>query len=287
MKVNNIFYYPSANILLIILYRIKLFLQSKYHFMKDYLSNQKEYKRVKKIYNTKKNKKAFVFANGPSINKIDFKKVNNYNYDIFVVNKFFETEKTKDVNVTYHVFSDPRYFELNHRYYQTFNNSLKKDHQIFLPFNYLSKFKSNDPKFFGFCDVENFLSNNVDNIVRPRGYISMTAFKALSIALYMGYEEIYICGFDNNQYLEAKSDINNSLFYTNLHFYKKEVNDPDNRQDVKKDWSSNNGYLMYTEHFLFTHLDKFAQTKKSIIKNLDPESLCISFSKDHNLDIYL
>ena len=114
----------------------------------------------------------------------------------------------------------------------------------------------------------------------------MTVYKALSIALYMGYEEIYICGFDNSQYLEVESDINNSLFYTNLHFYKKEVNDPDTTHDVKKDWP-NNGYLMYTEHFLFTHLDKFAQTKKSIIKNLDPESLCISFSKDHNLDIYL
>ena len=104
MKVNNIFYYPSANILFIILYRIKLFLQSYYHFMKDYLSHHKEYKRAKKIYNIKKNKKAFVFANGPSLDKIDFKKVNNYNYDVFVVNKFFENEKTKDVNTAYHVF---------------------------------------------------------------------------------------------------------------------------------------------------------------------------------------
>ena len=44
--------------------------------------------------------------------------------------------------------------------------------------------------------------------------------------------------------------------------------------------------MMYTEHFLFNDLEKFSQLKKTKIINLDKESLNISFSKDHNLDIY-
>lgn len=285
MKINNFLYYPSASLCEIILFRIKNFIEVRLKFFKQLLFYRKHVNITKKLKYTKKNKKAFIFANGPSINKLNIKKINKKYYDIFVVNKFINFSRIKDVKYNYYILSDPQYFNPKHPNYKILKKIIEnKSISLFVPFNFLSNFKSEN-NVFGFCDIQDYQDDNATDITKPRGYLSMTAYKALSIALYLGYSEIYICGFDNDQILNLFSDRKNNIFYKNIHFYKKKINDEEAVINVKHLYPSV-GYFMYTEHSLFNDLDKFAKVKKSKIINLDQNSLVTSFSKKHNLNVY-
>ena len=93
MKINNFFYYPAASISKIIIYRLKNLIEIKLKIIKQFFLYYKLIKKVKKLKNTKKNQKAFVFANGPSLNILSPDKINKINYDIFVVNKFINQKE--------------------------------------------------------------------------------------------------------------------------------------------------------------------------------------------------
>tara|TARA_B110000027_G_C16114861_1_gene299608 strand:- start:159 stop:1022 length:864 start_codon:yes stop_codon:yes gene_type:complete len=285
MKINNFFYYPAASISKIIIYRLKNLIEIKLKIIKQFFLYYKLIKKVKKLKNTKKNQKAFVFANGPSLNILSPDKINKINYDIFVVNKFINQKEYSSIEPNFYVLSDPGYFDHTNEDHEIVKKISSKNKLLFCPFNFISKKEFSNSNIYGFCDIEDHLDSNVQDITKPRGYLSATAYKALSIAIYLGYSEIFICGIDNNQILQSASDSQNNLFYKSTHFYKKKQNDKDSIIDIKKYWPSI-GYMMYTEHFLFNDLEKFSQLKKTKIINLDKESLNISFSKDHNLDIY-
>ena len=285
MKINNFFYYPTASILKIIIYRLRNLIEIKLKIIKQFFLYYKLIKKVKKLKNTKKNQKAFVFANGPSLNSLSPDKINKINYDIFVINKFIISKEYSSIKPNFYVFSDPGYFSHTNKNHKILKKILRKNKLVFCPFNFIAKKKFSNPNVYGFCDIEDHLDSNVEDITKPRGYLSSTIYKALSIAIYLGYSEIFICGIDNSQILQATSDSHNNLFYKNIHFYKKKKNDKDSIINIKKYFPSF-GYMMYSEHFLFNDLEKFSKLKKTKIINLDKESLNICFSKVHNLDIY-
>ena len=109
----------------------------------------------------------------------------------------------------------------------------------------------------------------------------MTAYKALSIACYMGYEKIYVCGFDNSYFKSIFVDKDNNVYYNDEHYYS-----PRRPIDLKYKVSHEGrsvGELLYTHHFLFKQLEKY---RGFPIINLDEESLVDAFKKHHDLDVY-
>jgi hypothetical protein len=285
MIVNNLLYYPAASIIRIIIYKLTLFLKTILRIAYQYFKFYNFIRKTKKLKNTRKSKKAFVFANGPSLRKIDFNKINKLGFDVFVTNKFNDNNNDK-LRLNFYVLSDPRYFDPSHKWFRIKENIKKKIYKnkyltLFVPFEFITHDLLAD-NVYGFCDYQNESSNNVSNIILPRGFISLTGYKALSIALYLGYSEIYICGFDNSYFSNIFSDKNNNLKNKIEHFYKKKDKEDEN---IKSNWKSL-GHMLYSEHFLFTDLDKFAKVKGSKIINLDESSLVTSFEKKHNLKIY-
>lgn len=254
-----------------------------------------EFKRTRKFKNAYKRKNAFVFANGPSLRKIDFRKVEKYRrqegFKLFGVNSFVLLENK--VIPDFYVLSDPAFFGdfryVNEKRKEEIVKTVKilseQKIPLFVPINFAkiikksNIFRQNDIFFFN--DFEFLWFNkNVSNILLPRAYQSMTAYKAISIALYMGFEKIYICGFDNNWFKFIEVNKENKIMYINEHF----KNQADDGVRIVPSWEAKNlGELLHGFAMLFYDLYKFPRDK---IINLDKESLVDAFSKKHNLDIY-
>jgi len=107
----------------------------------------------------------------------------------------------------------------------------------------------------------------------------MTAYKALAIACYLGYETIYICGFDNDYFKMVSVDENNVTYYYNKHFY-----DKGNKLKAVSSRGNTISDLFWDHHLLFKQLELF--NTHNII-NLNKKGLVDAFSKKHNLNLYL
>jgi len=123
--------------------------------------------------------------------------------------------------------------------------------------------------------------------------LSMTAYKALAIALFGNYDKIYICGFDNTYIADLGCDENNKIYRRAKHFYT--TKDAQGTAIHKKDYlmgldknakarprNVSQELLAYSR--LFSEMDKF---KDDRIINLDVDSLTDRFVKDDSLDIYI
>jgi hypothetical protein len=108
--------------------------------------------------------------------------------------------------------------------------------------------------------------------IRPRGYISLTLYKALALAIYQGYSEIYVLGMDNTEHLNLASDVNNSILNRSNHSYSTKTDEMTDISDLFSDGIAG-AFLMYAQ--TFGDLKKF----RAKITNLDKHSLTSQFPK--------
>jgi len=283
------FYYPNKSIIEIIIYRLKKTIYSRLLYWQDRISRHEAYRSLIDLKDSKTGKRAFVFANGPSLSILNPLKIKDTGYDIVAVNGYLWSDFSNIAKPTHYVLSDPVCFlydstsvsasrnHITNKYSFILKEIMESGISLFVPTKYLDTLPTSRKNIFGFCDIENELSKNIMDITKPRGYLSMTAYKALAISLYLGYDRIYICGFDNDYFKYLESNIDNQLFYTDKHFF-----DSGKKLNASSHANSVAEYL-YKDHFLFSHLSKFP---KSRLCNLDPKSLNTYFEKKHNLDVY-
>jgi hypothetical protein len=265
-------------------------------FYKDSIKSNKRKNRFNKLLsvkNSRRNKIAFVLAGGPSINTIDPIKLatfcNNNQSEIFCVNYFVNSDFAKEVNIDNWVISDFNHFDFNRPdtrlAHKNANSGVCK--KIFAAEQYANLIlNESQVEIIPFNDLEtsNIFSSNI-NPCFPRSYVSMTGYKALSIAAFMGFEKIYICGFDNTYIRDLDCDIDNKLYRRLIHFYS--IKEPisqtkiDENRIKLRDRTVADELLAYIR--LFSDLSRF---KKFPIYNLDPNSLTDAFPKDISLDIY-
>lgn len=258
------------------------------YLIKNY-KKLKELRKLESLRNSMKGKNAFVFANGPSLSLIDFKKVKYYqdilSYKVFCVNSFIS--KTTEILPDYYVLSDPAYFGYDNNLKEARLEEIKKDLYLlekykitlFVPLQFKDRINLNTQiYFFNDCELRWFNRNVVD-ITKPRSYLSMTAYKALAVACFMGFDKIYICGFDNNWFTTFKTDKFNRVYYINNHF----INQGDDGICYCDENEGRHlGEILFNHSYLFSDLFNFP---KNII-NLDSNSLVDAFSKNHELDVY-
>ena len=284
----HFFYYPDSSILAIAKYRLTRTLRVALSYWLQRIKFSPQYQALRKLKNGATGRNAFVFANGQSVDILDPAKVKNTGFDIFAVNGYLFSAFSQVATPTHYILSDPACFdtpdagnrssrdlEISRKYAPLFNTLDTLNTTLFVPMQYASRQKSK--RVIGFCDIENELSRNASDITKPRGYLSMTAYKALAIALFMGYDSIYICGFDNDYFQRLEADENNEAFYADAHFF----GDPE-KHSVKTE-GAHVGEFLYVHHFLFSNFGKFPP---GTIVNLHKASLNTFFSKKHDLDIY-
>lgn len=268
------------------LYFLRDVLWSTRYYTRYILPKRKSLHELKKLKNSKKGKSAFVFANGPSLANLSFEKVSKYQnegFDVFAVNSFISNQKNFIPN--FYVLSDPAYFRRD-----IIETALKKrveadldlinKHKItcFLPFEFDGK--KNLEKFYYFNDAECLTFNNFSNPLIPRSFFSMTAYKALLISIYLGYDKVYISGFDNDYFLGINNNEENEVSLLDKHFYVKDID----RKLIKSIGFNSIKDVLLDSYWLFYFLSKFS---KYNIVNLDKKGLCDEFSKNHSLDVYL
>lgn len=239
-------------------------------------------KGIRKLHNSRLGRTALVIGNGPSLKSLDVAVIRSEypSMDIFAVNWFPLTSEVEDLQPDYLVLSDPLTHPENRE--DPRNNDLWKyiynmnDLVVLLPswwFNSVEKSDRESGRFFFFEDtgLEGWTRNI--SLTRPRGYLSLTAYKALAAACYFGFDQILIIGIDNTMYKGLVVTENNSIHLNSHHFYQSSVSG-----DLT-DTSPNGVADVFFDISLCFHDLKRCFGRHPGIVHLDPNSLVDAFPK--------
>ncbi len=279
--------YLGLNIPRILLYWLDTVARNWYYRLKVVLPHYGRLRQTRKLKNSKKGKTALVLANGPSVGQLDPEKISRLQrengLEVFAVNSFVSSPMAAMVKPDYYLLSDPAFFQPEK--FPHLTERLTRDMQLlndadvpcFVPLE-----RYNTVSFrqkYGYYDRGNLFLSKI-TITGPRSYISMTSYKALAAACFMGYSQIFISGFDNDYFLNVVVDDNNDMYYVDRHFYDTPGAEPARVRDTH---ANSMGELLYSHHFLFKDLEKFREYP---IVNLNKGGLVDCFPKYHTLDVY-
>ena len=202
--------------------------------------------------------RCFILGNGPSLKDVDFSLISKE--FVFTVNNFSLVENYKKVKTNVHLWADLSFFELredqkyNHDDLMKYYIKISEENPIcFMPvqaydfvnrnrlneilninyFNYFSSFKS--------CDRFQF------DLAKTLSSYSTVVQYAISIAIYMGFKEIYLLGCDSTNVVSMINAAMN-IKSEGMHAYK---NDDVNEryQELLKQWSMAD--VFYDQYLLF------------------------------------
>ena len=260
--------------------KVKTLLRCALTYSYELLVGHRQFLQLLRLRNTAKGRSALVLGNGPSLASMGAERLAAFiegGGDVFGVNLWSENQDLRAIPPTYLAISDPntlrgdRLDETMERLkqYLLANPSIK----ILCP---IKRCKDIGERFgahrvIGFCDSDlRYWSRNISPLL-PRGYISMTLYKALSVAAWLGYDRIYVLGMDNTYPRNVYCDRNNRILNLEVHAGTK-----DYTNDIG-DLYGGVGDLLHELAFLFYDAKKFAVNKG--IRNLDPYSLTDAFVK--------
>lgn len=162
-----------------------------------------------------------IIANGPSFNKeIAASIISKRKYfHVFTMNSYCLDSISKKLIPDYYLLSDPANFETENESIKVDNNALKKyikNSAIKFISPYGAKWKFYKKPYLEFNDSQNLSSNNIDPR-KPRGYRSNTGFKAIALALALGYNKVFMVGFDFDYPRKITINKSNKIFLKNKH----------------------------------------------------------------------
>lgn len=253
--------------------------------LKVFLMNRGETKffksATKALKDSKCESEALILGNGPSLLKLNSTKVLIDNPEIWVINDFYKFRDASNLEVSYYVLSDPAYFLglptiENVKLKPVLDYVKVKNATLILPHWAKSLLSEdiNSVKVYYFDDRELSAWSNNTNPVKPRGYLSLTLYKALGFALYLGYKKIFVLGMDNSEFMGYGSDESNRLLLHGNHAHQ----DEDNAYDMSGIYLDGMASALSSLSHNFGDLLKF----KGPIVNLDTESLTTRFPKERN-----
>lgn len=274
---------------------------SRLYWLRHVLPNRSAMKSTGALRNAHRDRDVFVFAAGPSMRNIDPQKIRalqeQRGMHVIGINFYLATDFGRIALPDYYVWSDPKQWtgELDTAGLSRIAEDKREDVRLrfarsclevrdaivarktplFVPVDRLHGF-SHQP-LHPFCDAVNIFGSNVADITRPLAYRPWTAYKALSIACWLGYRRIYLCGVDNDSFKSLTVDEQNVKRIRYEHFY-----DGEETVETLASTESLAKGLFFTS-LTFRSLERFAGRP---IVNLDPESLVDCFSKEHDLDVY-
>ena len=257
------------------------------YYLKDIIRYKKHYHSLIRLGNSRGGS-AIVIGNGPSQGYLTESYLQDFRDgggSIYVVNYWNKNLKLASIAPDYLVVSDPgtlanpAEIKLNNERLVDNNNLLeylKKNTaiNIFCPFGRVDYISSlvGKTRVFGFCDIEvRWLSSNI-NPIFPRGYLSMTILKALSLSIFLGHSEIFVIGMDNTYPRNLYCDYDNHLINHEIH-----AGVPDFISDFSSMFPSVATY-MQDMLYLFGDITRCFSAKQVI--NLDPYSLTDAFKKN-------
>jgi hypothetical protein len=164
-------------------------------------------KKLHQLKNSNKGKRCFIIGNGPSLNHLDLTKLKNE--DTFGVNAIYLNYEKMQFHPTYYVVEDnlvaeDRKDEINaykgpkYKFFGNYFRSILKADKNTMYINLLRNYsdKKNFPLFSTNC-------------VRKLGVGGSVTYVCLQLAYHLGYEEVYMIGFDHNYKIPDSAIITN------------------------------------------------------------------------------
>lgn len=164
-----------------------------FYSLPDYMRVRKNINRNVFFKNKETGKKCYILLGGLSVKTVDLKVLENE--DVITVNHFFRTKENALVRPKYHIITDSNFYKtpsnlddlirlglqnttffLNGRYFK--NNQNIKNIKLIYP---LYRVAGNNIE----CRVDKITSN-----------FSTVTLNAIQIAIYLGYQEVNLVGFD-------------------------------------------------------------------------------------------
>lgn len=267
-SLKNIFVQRALRILNYVFYRV--FLNRK---------TTKKTQGLTKLIQVYKEKKVLLVANGPSVRKINFLELSDLqalnqiaivgvNYSPLLLVEEYQRSVKLDLLILSDNFMHPRNRNRGNENLWAIVNQMQIN--IVTPTDWC------DPAIFSQCKANNCLHFNDygtegmflhTDPTKTRNYISLTAFKALAICVYLQFSKIYLIGLDNNFFLGMRVDdklrlIENAHHATELQHFE---------SDVSSYWPAGLGDYFYFISKMFLDLRKYFNLAKVV--NLDIDSL--------------
>ncbi len=158
-------------------------------------SNKEVGAKLQKWKDIHKDKDCFIIGNGPSLKIEDLEKIHRSGISSFGMNLIYKIYKKTSWRPTYYVFSE---YNIMRQYYDEIK-MLKRDNLFIKNFYYMDDTPQMEevnyyPGYGERCYLEQqCFSNDISKVVYA-GYSVM--FDAVQIAMYMGYQKIYLLGAD-------------------------------------------------------------------------------------------
>lgn len=236
-----------------------------------------EMSRNKALKNVHKGKRCFILGNGPSLKHYDLNKLSN-EY-VFTVNNMMTTDYFKIVKPNFHLFFDPEFFNFFFHLtpkndeeeikMKSISNSLELDPNMICFSSY--RLKSTFTKLFTSLNSHYLVNNKIYTPLLKKSstlHCNTPAFQnvityAINIALYMGFDEIYLLGVDMTGFLEHYEHNTNNAHLG--HFYNKSEEDQNKQNKFRKEKKIDNEFYLKNFGKTFEHL-KIMQTN-ALAKN--------------------
>jgi hypothetical protein len=260
-------------------------------YARERLGGRKWLELLRALRGSKAGCSAIVIGNGPSqeyLNEATLSRFVEGGGDVFAVNYWPDNAPLSGVAPSYLVISDPSTLkrikegetippsDLRLREYLAANQAIKIACPISRSDAIAAEFGRE--RVVGFIDSELRLWSDNISPLKPRGYISMTLYKALALALHFGYSKVFVLGMDNTYPRNIYCDENNRLLNLESH-----AGVDDWAVDIGGCYGGMGDLLVALSH-LFYDLRKFRSASSSIV-NLDPYSLTDVFPKARTTDV--
>jgi hypothetical protein len=231
---------------------------------------------LNKLWNQVKSPKnlfAVVIATGPSFDKEIVKNIllKRKYFDLIAINYYCLNSFSKKLIPDYYLLSDPEQVETNNIMVKKINKSIKKyisNPKIKFISPYDDRWRIYKNPYLQFDDSQNLSSDNI-NPRKPRGYRSNTGMKAIATMLALGYERIFIVGFDYEYPRRIVLDKNNKLLLLENHSYGSHT------ININKDFSCV-AHALHWWALDYWHLKKFKSKK---IINVTKNSMIDVFTR--------
>ena len=273
---------PNYSVSHLILIKLRVLIEYIVRTIYSFKFNRNALRPIKKLEGSRSEVKAIILANGPSVSRLlsGTNKPDLKNFDLFVVNFFPLSDLGSTLLPKAIVLSDP----LTHPLSNTEKNRklwkwihCHENLEIFVPTSWFNYMKQSE--FASRCIYfdDRTLVGWTKNIspIRARGYGSLTSYKALAIAYFLGYQRIGILGFDNTMFRAVHTNPQNRVFQGSHYFYDEKVD-----LDVTDSLNIGISDYFYDTANSFAYLRFF---KKSNIYNLDNQSLVDTITKIQDL----
>jgi len=192
------------------------------------LSSRRKFSGTKKTKGSYAGSTAIVVANGPSAINIDWEEVGRAREKklcfLFLVNYSLNDPSVRSRGVDFLVLSDPASHPSSQdaRTVELWKNiRMIPNLRLITPVSWHLKMEDkfcDSGNCFHFSDLSLETIRNSTSPLKARGYPSLTAYKALAFADYLGFDQIFIIGIDNSMFRTLKVDSMNSLVQNSNHF---------------------------------------------------------------------